>query len=528
MTGVPHAARSRTPLWPAPPRVAAGAGIAAPLIFWAGIILATWLGSDFLRAHGWSLWEPGDSWPSATALAEHGWIQSANFALTGTLLLVFIRAFRGEFRRPLAGRIAGTLLTVLAVALALSAFNTDFGTFVEGPETWNGWIHDLAFVAVALSAITGMAATALALRGNERWRGFPLAAGLVALLIPVSLFIPGGAGSYGFLLLLFGWFEFAALRFWRLTRERPEISRKNPGRWRAPGTSSAPNRSILRTLALLSLCALAASCGNGGSSERSEETGAQAGSTSASGGRQNPDGVVEIGGGRGLYLRCTGTGSPTVVMEGGDEDTSDSYAFAEPSIAAVTRACVYDRANLGRSDPAPGPRGLSDLVGDLETLLRAAKIAGPYVLVGTSGGGYISAGYAYENPDEVAGMVFVEVPAPFRNPPREIVEATDPNRPSNVERRDYLQVEKDAWAARERIGDIPITIISNEYSTAEISASPFPSEARGMRRNVEDQKGWLVLSPQAKQVVVHTGHAVEEADPDLVIEAILDVVKAAQ
>ena len=48
-----------------------------------------------------------------------------------------------------------------------------------------------------------------------------------------------------------------------------------------------------------------------------------------------------------------------------------------------------------------------------------------------------------------------------------------------------------------------------------------------MRRNVSDQKGWLVLSPRAKQMVVHTGHAVEEADPKLVIDAILDVAKAA-
>ena len=44
--------------------------------------------------------------------------------------------------------------------------------------------------------------------------------------------------------------------------------------------------------------------------------------------------------------------------------------------------------------------------------------------------------------------------------------------------------------------------------------SPFPSERAGMRRNVKDQKGWLVLSPQAKQIVVHTGHAVEEDDPE--------------
>ena len=243
---------------------------------------------------------------------------------------------------------------------------------------------------------------------------------------------------------------------------------------------------------------------------------------------QDLDRVISIDGKRGLYVKCTGRGSPTVLMEGGDEDTSDSYAFAEPSISEVARTCVYDRANLGRSGPVAGPRELSDLVGDLEALLQAAKIPGPYVLVGTSGGGYISAGYAYGHPDEVAGMVFVEVPGPFRNPPRVIVEETDPNHPSNIERRDYLQVEKDARAARKRIGDIPVTIISNEYSTAEINTTPFPSDARGMRRNVSDQKGWLVLSPRAKQMVVHTGHAVEEEDPQLVIDAILDVAKAAR
>ena len=235
------------------------------------------------------------------------------------------------------------------------------------------------------------------------------------------------------------------------------------------------------------------------------------------------DRVVTIERERGLYVRCTGTGSPTVVMEGGDGDTSDSYAFAEASIAEVTRVCVYDRANLGRSGPDPGPRGLPELVGDLERLLQAAQIPDPYVLVGTSGGGYITAGYAYAHPREVAGMVFVEVPAPFRNPPRDVVEATDPENPTNVEKRDYLQVEKDAWNARGRIGDIPVTIITDGPSEETIK-----SEQRRLRRNVADQKGWLVLSPRAKQVVVHTGHAVEEANPELVIDAILDVVRQAR
>ena len=49
-----------------------------------------------------------------------------------------------------------------------------------------------------------------------------------------------------------------------------------------------------------------------------------------------------------------------------------------------------------------------------------------------------------------------------------------------------------------------------------------------MRSNVQDQRGWLVLSPQARQRVVHTGHAVEEEDPTLVTDAILLVVRAAR
>lgn len=238
------------------------------------------------------------------------------------------------------------------------------------------------------------------------------------------------------------------------------------------------------------------------------------------------DGLVDIGG-RSLYVRCTGTGSPTVVMEGGDEDTSDSYAFAVPAISEVTRTCVYDRANLGRSEPAPGPRGLPELVGDLESLLESAEIPAPYVLVGTSGGGYITAGYAVAHPDQIAGLALIEVPAPFRNPPPEIVELTAWDHPTNVEQRDYLQVEKDAWAAREPIGDIPVTIVSAEYSAEEAESAPTASERRGMLANVEEQQGWLVLSPQAEQIVVHTGHAVEEEDPQVVIDVILDVVRAA-
>ena len=263
-----------------------------------------------------------------------------------------------------------------------------------------------------------------------------------------------------------------------------------------------------------------------------QQTSAESNSGPATSSPATPDleagGPVALPDGRELYVRCSGTGSPTVILEAGDLDNTGSYAFAERDLAAVTRTCVYDRANLGSSDPAPGPRQLSDLVADLEGWIVASGETGPFVLVGTSGGGYISAGYAVEHPDQIAGMVFVEVGAPFLDPPPEIIEETRPDNPENTERRDYLQVEKDAWAARRLVGDIPVTVISNRYSEDEIAEAEFPSERRGMETNVEQQQGWFVLSPRAEQLVVTTGHAVEEVDPQLVIDAILDVVSAAR
>ena len=280
--------------------------------------------------------------------------------------------------------------------------------------------------------------------------------------------------------------------------------------------------------ALLAL-AVAAGVGSSGCSDDSAEPPAPTSGGSISepptaGG--NIHGPVDVDGGRMIYVRCSGTGSPTLILESGDEDTGASYDFAVPTLAKVTRTCSYDRANLGLSDPAPGPRGLPELVADLDHAISAARIPDPYVLVGTSGGGYITAGYAFAHPDQVAGMVFVDVGAPFRDPPPPVVRDTQWDSPANIERRDYLQVEKDAWSAREHVGDIPVTVISNEYTPEQIATAEFASERRGMSTNVKDQQGWLVLSPQARQMVVHTGHAVEEADPALVTKAILDVVQA--
>ena len=109
-----------------------------------------------------------------------------------------------------------------------------------------------------------------------------------------------------------------------------------------------------------------------------------------------------------------------------------------------------------------------------------------------------------------------------------MVKIFDPDHPGNVEHRDFLQVEQDAWKARRRIGDIPMRVISADYPEEWIKQEPFPEVHSDMRRNVEGQKGWLDASPQAKQIVVDTGHDVMDEQPDVVIDAILDVAREAR
>ena len=84
--------------------------------------------------------------------------------------------------------------------------------------------------------------------------------------------------------------------------------------------------------------------------------------------------LVDVGG-RSLYIRCRGEGSPTVILEHGMATESDSWAEVQEAVAQFTSVCAFDRAGRGKSDPAPKPRTSEDMVADLHTLLANARRA---------------------------------------------------------------------------------------------------------------------------------------------------------
>ena len=120
-----------------------------------------------------------------------------------------------------------------------------------------------------------------------------------------------------------------------------------------------------------------------------------------------PGQLVDIGGCR-LHLLCSGKGSPTVVAENGASGFSIDWALVQPEVAKFTRICTYDRAGFAWSDPGPEFDTVEQAMDDLHLLLRTAKIAPPYILVGHSIGGLYVRAFQRRYPGEVKGMVLVD------------------------------------------------------------------------------------------------------------------------
>lgn len=117
--------------------------------------------------------------------------------------------------------------------------------------------------------------------------------------------------------------------------------------------------------------------------------------------------LVEADGTR-LNLYCSGSGSPAVVLDSGWEDWAPVWTIVQPEVARWTRACSYDRAGAGFSDPARLPRTSVRIADELHSALHHAGIEGPYILVGHAFGGDNVRTFAQRYTAEVAGLVLVE------------------------------------------------------------------------------------------------------------------------
>jgi pimeloyl-ACP methyl ester carboxylesterase len=125
-----------------------------------------------------------------------------------------------------------------------------------------------------------------------------------------------------------------------------------------------------------------------------------------------PQHLVHIAKGRAINLVCLGHGSPTVILASGGGGWSLSWWRVQPVLAQRTRTCAWDPAGFGFSGPSPEPQDTEHATLDLERVLKAAGVQGPYVVVGHSLGGYIALRFTDLHRRSVAGMVLVDPSIP--------------------------------------------------------------------------------------------------------------------
>jgi pimeloyl-ACP methyl ester carboxylesterase len=285
--------------------------------------------------------------------------------------------------------------------------------------------------------------------------------------------------------------------------------------------------------------------------------------------------MVDIGGYR-LHLDCEGSGSPVVIFEAAVGNPGLSWALVQPQVASFTRACAYDRAGIGWSDPSPRPRTVEDMAGELKTLLETAGIPGPYVLVGYSSGGWQGRYYAHTYPQDLAGMVLVDsahedqasrlgaegepaaarlfrlipliarmgipalvpelLPVPGKGYlPPEDVRAIQALMAAEIGFADAMAAEMEAvWENLARVrqaeirslGDVPLVVLAHTNLEAVPGVELSPEAGRIW---LELQAELASLSPQGRLVRVEdSGHDILYQRPELVVEAIRTVVSEAR
>lgn len=283
-------------------------------------------------------------------------------------------------------------------------------------------------------------------------------------------------------------------------------------------------------------------------------------------------------------------GAPLVVLEPGIGDFSVEWALVQPKVAGFARVCSYDRAGDGWSDWGPHPRTFRQIVYELKTLLERAGERPPYVLVGQSYGGWLVRVYTSTYPSEVKGLVFVDggrdnplrmrpggPPAPASElakgepiPPvktsgplqrsdlsERIVAAMSAQMPDAVRTANYPprdRLPEDAqrmrtWALGQlghvAAGVNPVEVEEQALLHAEFTSKPLlfgdrpvivltrgrpdspgdPADQEAANR--ESHKRLASKSTAGKLIVAErSGHHIQIEQPDLVIDAIREVLKA--
>jgi pimeloyl-ACP methyl ester carboxylesterase len=289
-----------------------------------------------------------------------------------------------------------------------------------------------------------------------------------------------------------------------------------------------------------------------------------------------PQTLVTLPDGRHIHLFCMGQGKPAAIVAPGWHIPALGWNRIQPSMAKLTRVCIYDRAGYSFSDPGPMPRDTASEVKDLHDALDASGLVAPYIFIGHSLGGFDARLFAYTYPKETAGLLLLDPPTEriyehTREPDEDIdlmkrcaervrshplawgdkggcldirlgprwSEAmrakvlADQNHASwfeTIVSEDVSMVTRSSdelIAARRSLGSIPLILLQ-----ADTDCAPRQPNAAGARFDAERCEE---LADQARdstrgerRIVADAGHMIQDDKPQVVLDAFGEIVRAAR
>lgn len=242
--------------------------------------------------------------------------------------------------------------------------------------------------------------------------------------------------------------------------------------------------------------------------------------------------LVSVGTHR-LDVLQAGSGSGTIVFEGGLGNDLSTWEHVWPPVSGFAPVVVYSRSGLGRSEPGPGKHTAREAVGDLHALVQTVVPARPFILVGASYGGMLARLYTSIYPADVAGLVLVEgvheqqvkrygeldptYPAAFK---KSFAEQLAKPGPEADEVRETVRIqEAGAVEGMQPLPDIPIAVLTS---------MKFDPKAAFVNGTLRGHQAWRAMHDEWAQRSTNSlhvetsksGHHVQDDEPRLVVEAI--------
>lgn len=247
--------------------------------------------------------------------------------------------------------------------------------------------------------------------------------------------------------------------------------------------------------------------------------------------------MIRIGDRR-ISVYCDGEPgrSRTVILIPAGGSTAKDWSMVQPAVAAFARVCSYDHSGHGESDKAPAAvQSVEEAVDDLHAWLQASGEKAPYILVSHSIAGFYARRFVTRFPGEAAGLVFVD-----SSHEEQVwrLKELDPEGPAPDDMSARIGYFTMPGQRLEWRTDLPLIVLGrglptprrardgSNSSTNRMTEEQFVAWDRTWRGFQEDL---AKRSPRGEfRLAEKSGHFIQRDQPELVIQAIRDMISRVQ